>query len=758
MSSTASDEDGAVTATDLFEQAHGLAVAGEDDRALARYDELDRAHAASTDPAVQAVVAAGLLEKAEVLDRVGRGDDEVEAYAEVIGRYRVEGAPAVRQQVARARFNTAATVVASGRIDEATALLTDLVAEYGGDDSVEVLEVVGRALCELGFLDAHQGRTDESLRTLDGAVERFGRVAEPTLRVWAVRATSAACQILTLHGDAAAAERRYDELTSRYGHDESASVRGEAAGALVTRALVIADRGSRDEARRAFAHVVTQHGADTAPEVAYVVCRACWEEAQRYLAVDDLTGALPVLNTIRQDYTGSPDPGIRDIAITALLSFGTVLAELGRKEEAIEVYQRCRDEVRASGGREATAAYAAFREAGALISLDRQEDAALLLDDLLVTYRGLEGDAAEVLLAAESTLGLITAEHFGADAGSAVLAKVAGAADGDEQLGRFALGARWHQARLLEGARPLEAAAVYDEIITQHLTGEAVGWDDVLSAKLAVFSARADAFRAGGGTDAELRAYDALIDEFADNPDPSAQREVALTKANKALTLLHLGRHAESASLCDEVIGRHHAGLVGGSPATVAHAMFTKATALRESGQAEAALSAFDAPASLPPDDGLEVARWSARAALARAELLAELHRWDEVIATCAGVAQRYGDRFEQELREYCAAALCAEGEARAQLGDADAAISLWTQLVTTYRRDTTTEAHELVARALHAAAQAHEAAGRPDAAARVHRDLVDSYSHHPSEDIAALVTSSERYLAASGGSTSSEA
>jgi hypothetical protein len=101
----------------------------------------------------------------------------------------------------------------------------------------------------------------------------------------------------------------------------------------------------------------------------------------------------------------------------------------------------------------------------------------------------------------------------------------------------------------------------------------------------------------------------------------------------------------------------------------------------------------------LPPDEGLEVARWSARAALARAELLAELHRWDEVIATCARVAQRYGDRFEQELREYCAAALCAEGEARAQLGDADAAISLWTQLVTTYRRETTTKAHELVAR-----------------------------------------------------------
>jgi tetratricopeptide (TPR) repeat protein len=746
MDKTATHDGGALMAREHFERCHALAVAGDHDRALTGYDELDRAHGASTDPEVRAVVAAGLLEKAELLDKAERRDDELEVYSEIIGRYGRDRASSVRHQVARARFNNAATVVASGRIDQAHVLLDDLVGEYSGDDSVEVLDITARALCQIGFLHAHSERVDDALAAFDSVGERFGGVAQPALRKWAVTASSAGCQLLTASGEVAEAERRYRELTSRYRNDESASVRGEAAAALLTRALVIADGRSSVEAHRAFMHVVSQHGDDGAPEAARVVCLALWRDAELHMALDDMGGALPVLRKIRQDYAGAADPAVLDIRATASLYLGLVLAELGRKEEAIETYRCCQDELWASERPEAKVlhAYATYREAGALISLDRQEDAIVLLAEMLDT---VDGDALELVRAAEQSLGLLVAERFGAEIGSEVFDRIIAAADADERFDRYALAARWFKARLLEDSRPLEAAEVYDEIITQDFTLEADALLDVMRSKVAVFAARADAFRAGGDTAAELRAYDALIEAFADSPDPGAQGEVAIAKANKALTLLNLSQHAESIGLCDDVVGRHHAGLAGESLTPVAHAMFTKASALQELGRTEAALSAFDAPASLRAGDDPEVARWSARAALARAELLAELDRCEEAAAEWAGVAHRYGDRFEPEFRRYCAEALCLQGDARARLGDADAAIALWTHVVVTYRRDPEAQLHELVARALHAVAQAHEVAKRPGAAASVYGDLVDSYSDHPSERIVDLVESAKTHL-----------
>ena len=216
-----------------------------------------------------------------------------------------------------------------------------------------------------------------------------------------------------------------------------------------------------------------------------------------------------------QRFTDAPDPLVRERVAYALLFEGLSLANLGRSDEAIRVYEELIGRYGSSADQKTRrhVAWAFNNQAFTLKELGRREQS-------LAGYREL-------------------VERFRDDREPEVRERVS-----------WAL---WHQAGLLEDlSRSREADIVRDELIERRDEGLNLELDRNIAWCL---QRRAWNLRRAGASEQALEAYEELPARFRDATDAWLRCRVAGSMADQAAILRAVGRIDDAMSIYDESLG-----------------------------------------------------------------------------------------------------------------------------------------------------------------------------------------------------------
>jgi tetratricopeptide (TPR) repeat protein len=292
---------------------------------------------------------------------------------------------------------------------------------------------------------------------------------------------------------------------------------------------------------------------------------------------------------------------------------------------------------------------------------------------------------------------------------------------------------------LAELGQPDAAITTYDELITHHSSrgGEASAVQqsdpDTTGALPVVLNARYNkaAILAELGRPVEaIAVYDEVIAGYHHNPRPELREVATASCLNKAATLARQGQPVEAIAVYDELLARPDDPRCGHQ---IAAAGVSRAILLTELGRPVEALTAYteviDRHDHTEPDTEPDIEpevelRWPVTVARSkRAAVLATLDRAAEALTAYDEVIDRHADTDEPALREEVLAAWLAKGELLEQLDRPVEALAVYDAAAASYTRRPHQRLRESAARALHRKSAVLERLGRPT-------EAVAAYDH----------------------------
>ena len=129
----------------LYEQAHGLLLAGRDGEALEVLASLLNSFMDDAPERALDVVSDGLVLAAAAAYGVGDSSAAVKLYDEAIRRFGKRTEPALRSSVAMAMRGRARLLARSGRDEEALAAYREVLERFAEDESAVIAEEIARA-------------------------------------------------------------------------------------------------------------------------------------------------------------------------------------------------------------------------------------------------------------------------------------------------------------------------------------------------------------------------------------------------------------------------------------------------------------------------------------------------------------------------------------------------------------------------------------------------------------------------------------
>ena len=224
--------------------------AGESLEAIALFDEVLAAHAASTHPELRRQCARALVHKTFCLVALERFDEVIAAADAMDARYGADASTEMQEQVALSLQYKSTALDRLGRPDEEMRVHDQIVARWGNSELPDLRGRVAGALFRKGAALRQAGRLAEAVASYDEAITRTAAARENVLQLWAAKAMINKAKALDKMGDPAGQAKAYRLLIARFGESGDAALRERVANACEWLAEAEGRQG-RVEAQRA---------------------------------------------------------------------------------------------------------------------------------------------------------------------------------------------------------------------------------------------------------------------------------------------------------------------------------------------------------------------------------------------------------------------------------------------------------------------------------------------------------------------------
>jgi tetratricopeptide (TPR) repeat protein len=388
-----------------------------------------------------------------------------------------------------------------------------------------------------------------------------------------------------------------------------------------------------------------------------------WADAEntRAMALEDLVQSFDSFSEVAVRFFNSRDPVLQSKGARALFNKGITLGQLGRREEAIAVYD---DVVGRFGTATETAlhelvARALFNKGVRLGELGRLEDEVAVYEDIVNRFE----TAVEAFFRQQVARALF---NKGVSLG---------------ELGRVE-----------------EEIAVYDDIVNRFGTAAEIALREQVAEALVNKGVRL------GHLDRDEEAiavYDNVVDQFGMAAENTLREEVVRALVNKGVSLGKLGRSKEEIAVYDDVVDQLRTAVEPGLREGVARALVNKGVTLGQLGRDEEAIAVYDNVVSRFGTAAEIALREQVASALGHKSVkLGRLGRYEEAIAVSDDVVGRFGTAAETTLRERVARELVNKGIALGELGRGVEATAVYDDVVGRFGTAAETSIRDCVQRA----------------------------------------------------------
>jgi tetratricopeptide (TPR) repeat protein len=224
--------------------------AGESLEAIALFDEVLAAHAASLHPELRRQCARSLVHKAFCLVALSRFDEVIEAADAMDARYGADAATEMQEQVALCLQYKSTALDRLGRPEDEMRVHDQIVARWGNSELPDLRGRVAGALFRKGATLRQAGRLAEAVASYDEVIARTAVARENVLQLWAAKSMINKAKALDKLGDTAGQAKAYRVLIARFGDSGDAALRERVANACEWLAEAEGRQG-RVEAQRA---------------------------------------------------------------------------------------------------------------------------------------------------------------------------------------------------------------------------------------------------------------------------------------------------------------------------------------------------------------------------------------------------------------------------------------------------------------------------------------------------------------------------
>jgi tetratricopeptide (TPR) repeat protein len=301
---------------------------------------------ATVDARLRKATTDALYLRGRRLVELGDVDEAIAAWGEAIRRHLHDPADAEPETVAHARSNQIDALGDLGRIDDAIACIDELVARYGDEEALSARLLVSSALGRKATLFAANGRFEEQVTALDELLQRFGDAPEPELRHTVAEALRMKSLRLLRLGRRDEAFVIRDALVSRF---EKTGLLTEVAEAVLKVAAGLFEEEELEGALGTARVLLSSLKDSDEAELRSVAIRAsgimvvCLEKLGRLdeaeVAHDQFVAfgeeALALYDDAARRAKQHPDPQRTSELATVSVRRAILLAELGRREEAL---------------------------------------------------------------------------------------------------------------------------------------------------------------------------------------------------------------------------------------------------------------------------------------------------------------------------------------------------------------------------------------------------------------------------------------
>ncbi|MFM9922302.1 hypothetical protein VLK31_04870 [Variovorax sp. H27-G14] len=241
--------------------------AGEPLQAIALFDEVLAAHAASTHPELRRQCARALVHKAFCLIALARFAEVAEAADAMDASYGADASTAMQEQVALCLQYKSTALDRLGQPEEEMRVHDQIVARWGNSDLPELRARVAGALFRKGATLRQAGRLAEAIACYDEVVARTAAARASALQLWAAKSLVNKAKVLEKLGDTAGQAEAYRVLIARFGESGDAALRERVANACEWLAEAEGRQGNVASQRAALEQALGRFGtALTAPQ------------------------------------------------------------------------------------------------------------------------------------------------------------------------------------------------------------------------------------------------------------------------------------------------------------------------------------------------------------------------------------------------------------------------------------------------------------------------------------------------------------
>jgi len=240
--------------------------AGEPHEAIALFDEVLAAHAASPHAELRRQCARALAHKAFCLIALERFSEVIAAADTMDACYGADAATAMQEQVALCLQYKSTALDRLGRPEDEMRVHDEIVARWGDSDLPELRGRVAGALFRKGMALRQAGQLKAAVACYDEVIGRTAVARESTLQLWAAKSMINKAKALEKLGDTAGQAKAYRVLMARFGDSGDVALRERVANAGEWLAEAEGRQGRTEAQRAALEDTLGRFGTAMSPE------------------------------------------------------------------------------------------------------------------------------------------------------------------------------------------------------------------------------------------------------------------------------------------------------------------------------------------------------------------------------------------------------------------------------------------------------------------------------------------------------------
>ena len=308
---------------------------GEVERVIVTYDDVVDRFGSSDVVGLQVQVAMALFNKGIAQGRSGEAHAEMATYDAVVDRFGDSDVPQLQVQVANALFNKAITQGQVGEPHSEIATYDEVVERFGDSDVPELRVQTAKALVNKAITQGQVGEPHSEIATYDEVVERFGDSDVPELRVQTARALVNTAITQGQVGETHSEIATYDEVVERFGDSDVPELRVQTAKALVNKAITQGQVGETQEAIATYDEVVERFEASDVPELRVQMAKALVNKAITQGQVGETQEAIATCDDVVEWFGDSDSLELQVHVAKALVNKAVTQGQIGETQEAI---------------------------------------------------------------------------------------------------------------------------------------------------------------------------------------------------------------------------------------------------------------------------------------------------------------------------------------------------------------------------------------------------------------------------------------